>query len=57
MFLFGCEALNDTRLAKLSFAGVEDLLGIGELAGLLGALMSTEGVDLPDIGGVGRRGG
>lgn len=52
------EALKGTRLAKLSLAGVEDLLGTCDVEAALfkpTKVCATEGVDLPDIGGVGRR--
>ena len=50
--------MKDTRLAKLSLAGVEDLLGTCDVEPALFELAmvcATEGVDRPDMGGVGRR--
>lgn len=53
-----CVALKGRRLAKLSLAGVDDLLGmLGHVAGFVEELKAfcKAGVDLPEIGGVGRK--
>ena len=58
--MFGCAALKLTRLAKLSLAGVDPLLPVGALPGGFWEEDGKDGgfgVDLPDIGGVGRNAG